>query len=84
MPHNAGSRFWGRLALAAISATLLIVTVAWPDWIEIVFRIDPDQGSGWLEWLIVVLASGLTLMFSTSARLEWRRRGAAVATIDPD
>jgi len=78
MAHNAGSRFWVRLILAAISAALLVVTLAWHDWIEIVFRVDPDQGSGWLEWLIVVLAFCLTLTFLTSSRQEWRRHAPAV------
>jgi hypothetical protein len=76
--HDAGSRFWVRLALAAMSAALLVVTLAWHDWIEIVFRVDPDHGSGWLEWLIVVLAFGLTLTFGASARQEWRRHAPAV------
>ena len=78
MAHNAGSRFWGRLTLAAMSAALLIVTVAWHDWIEIVFRVDPDHGSGWLEWVIVVVAFGTMLTFLTSARQEWRRHATTV------
>jgi hypothetical protein len=78
MAHNTGSRFWVRLALAVMSAALLVVTLVWHDWIEIVFRVDPDHGSGWLEWLIVVLAFGLTLAFLIGARQEWRRPVPAV------
>ncbi len=78
MAHSAGIRFWVRLTLAAVSAALLVVTPAWHDWIEIVFRVDPDHGSGWLEWLIVVLAFGLTLTFLASAGQEWRRYAPAV------
>jgi hypothetical protein len=78
MARKAGSRFWVRLTLAAMSAALLVVTLTWHDWIEIVFRVDPDHGSGWLEWLIVILAFGLTLTFSVSARQEWRRHALAV------
>jgi len=74
---TGGSRFWVRLTLAAMSAALLVVTLAWHDWIEIVFRVDPDRGSGWLEWLIVGLAFGLTLTFSASARQKWRRHAPA-------
>jgi hypothetical protein len=63
-----------------ISVVLLVGTVAWPDWIEIVFRVDPDHGSGWLEWAIVAAAFALMVTFSVSARHEWRRasRPAAV------
>lgn len=78
MTHSVGRGFWVKLALAAICAVLFVVTLVWHDWIEIMFRADPDHGSGWLEWFIVVLAFGLTLTFSISARREWRRPVAAV------
>ena len=73
MTHPVRNGLWVRLALAAISAVLFVVTLVWHDWIEIVFRVDPDHGSGWLEWLLAVMALGLTLTFSISARREWRR-----------
>jgi hypothetical protein len=82
MTYNVGRRFWVRLALAVSSAALLVVTLVWHDWIEIVFRVDPDHGSGWLEWLIVVAASALALASSISARREWRRSVAATAVGD--
>jgi len=71
--RHVGAGFWVRLALAAASAVLLVVTIAWPDWIELVFRLDPDHGSGRLEWAIVVVAFALTVTFSMSARQQWRR-----------
>jgi hypothetical protein len=76
--HGPGARhvgigFWVRLALAEASAALLVVTIAWPDWIELVFRLDPDHGSGWLEWAIVVVAFALTVTFSMGAHHQWRR-----------
>lgn len=67
-------RFWVKLALAAVTATLGAITMAWQDWIEIVFRVDPDHGGGWLESLIVVVAFGVTLTSSISAHADWRRR----------
>jgi hypothetical protein len=30
-----------------------VVTLFWHDWIEAVFRVDPDQGKGSAEWLVV-------------------------------
>lgn len=71
--RHTRTRFWVRLALAVVSLVLLVGTVAWPDWIEIVFRVDPDHGSGWLEWAIAAAALAFTVTFSMSARREWRR-----------
>jgi hypothetical protein len=82
MMHGVGRGVLVRLGLAAGSAALFVVTVVWHDWIEIVFRVDPDRGSGWLEWLIVLVAFGLTLTFSISARREWRRSTSAAAVSD--
>jgi hypothetical protein len=67
------ARFWIELALAAASALSLAVTVVTPEWIEVVFGVDPDGGSGALE---VAIAAGLlasTLVFGVLARLERRR-----------
>jgi len=58
--------------LACASALLLLMTLVWRDWIEIVFRVDPDQGSGSAEWLIVAASTVSTAVFSVCARIEWR------------
>lgn len=64
--------FWVKCGLACSSAILLVVTLAWHDWIELVFGVDPDHGSGALEWLIVALTAVSTFWFAASARTEWR------------
>jgi hypothetical protein len=66
-------RFWLELGLAGFSAFLLLLTLATREWIEIVFRVDPDHGSGSLEWLVVVASLLATVTFSVLARLEWRQ-----------
>jgi len=68
-------RFWIESLLAALSAILSVVTLVWHDWIEIVFGVDPDHGSGALEWLIVALAAGTAVAFAAIARAEWRSHG---------
>ena len=73
MRQYVRQRFWIETALAVISATLLVITLLWKDWIEIVFRIDPDAGSGAVEWAFVLAALVATVAFSMLARSEWRR-----------
>jgi hypothetical protein len=73
MTKQLSQRFWIELALSVASAALVALTVLWNDWIELVFRIDPDAAAGALEWSIVAVALVLTMAFSIAARLEWRR-----------
>jgi hypothetical protein len=65
--------FWIEALLAFGNAALLVMTVVWKDWIEIVFNVDPDAGSGAVEWGVVAVTLLLTLAFLTLARGEWRR-----------
>jgi hypothetical protein len=48
-------RFWTEIALGAACLVALALTAAWPDWIETVFGVDPDGGSGALEWALLVM-----------------------------
>jgi hypothetical protein len=66
-------RFWLEAALATITSILFVVTLFWKDWIEIVFRVDPDMGNGMLEWLIVGSLLVVTIVLLALARYEWRR-----------
>ena len=68
--------FWIEALLGLGNAALLVMTVVWKDWIEVVFNVDPDAGSGAVEWAVVALTLLLTLAFLTLARGEWRRASA--------
>jgi hypothetical protein len=72
-------RFWAMAGLACGSLLLLLMTLVWKDWIEIVFRADPDQGTGAVEWLIVACTSAATVIFTICARIEWRQAANATA-----
>ena len=73
-------RFWVEAGLGVVTAVLAVVTLIWPQWIELVFHVDPDQGSGSLESAIVWAALVATVIVSAITRVEWRRaRGAAPA-----
>jgi hypothetical protein len=65
--------FWIEAVLALVNAVLLVMTVVWKDWIEVVFKVDPDAGSGAVEWAFVAVTLLLTVAFVTLARSEWRR-----------
>jgi len=72
-------RFWVEVGLAVFCAFLILLTLAWKDWIELVFRVDPDHGNGSFEWLLVTLAVAGTVTFWSLARVEWRRARGATA-----
>jgi len=58
---------------------LFVLTLIWPDWIELAFRVDPDDGGGSLEWAVAGAALAASLAFAARARLEWRRTLASHA-----
>jgi hypothetical protein len=60
-------------ALAGAAAVLATVTMFWSDWIELVFRIDPDHQSGSLERALVVTLIFAAVTLTVLARVEWRR-----------
>ncbi len=67
------SRFWIEATLAVASAALLVTTLMWHDWLELVFGIRPDHGDGSLEWLFVIAPLLAASASSALARSEWRR-----------
>jgi hypothetical protein len=73
-------RFWIETGLGVLSGSAVILTLAVPDWIEVVFGVDPDQSSGALEWGIVVAFLVATLAFGFVARREWRRAAFELST----
>jgi hypothetical protein len=71
--------FYPEAMLGTITGVLLVVTLFSRDWIEAVFRVDPDQGSGALEWGIVAGLLVVTLAMTLLARYEWRRASVVAA-----
>jgi len=77
MLRKARVRFWIEVILAMVTAALLLLTLISREWIEEVFGVEPDAGSGVLEWGIVIALTVATVAFSLLARAEWKR-GAAL------
>jgi len=59
--------------LACLSGLLCVVTLMWRDWIEVVFRVDPDHHNGSLEWLIVLALLGASISLGGLAVKEFRK-----------
>jgi hypothetical protein len=73
MSATVRTRFWVELVLAVLAVGLLVLTLVWHDWIEKVFGVEPDGGSGAVEWLIVVGLLAVSVFLALAARREWRR-----------
>lgn len=69
--------FYPEFALGILSGIAFVVTLFNRAWIELAFRVDPDQGSGVVEWLIVAALLVATVTLFALARYEWRRAYAA-------
>jgi hypothetical protein len=67
------ARFWLEAGLATLTTGLFILTLLSRDWIERIFHVEPDEGSGALEWLIVAVLFVASLALIVAARTEWRR-----------
>ena len=50
---------------------LTILTLIVPDWIEVVFKVEPDGGNGSLEWVFVAAMALIAIVFAVDARRTW-------------
>lgn len=64
-------RFWVEAVLGGLSALLFVITLAFPGWVELAFHLDPDAGTGSLEWAIAALTSVSALACFALARRTW-------------
>jgi len=71
------TRFWIEATLATASTALVVLTLAWKDWIEALTGFDPDHHGGALEWAIVAVLLLLVVVIARAAHVEWRRPRAA-------
>ena len=81
MKHRWSLRLRIEIALGAVSAALLALTLAVPDWIERIFGFAPDEGDGSAEWgLAISLAIATLLLFADVHRLRSRSARTSVPT----
>ena len=70
-------RFWVEAVLSGAFLVLMIVTLISREWIELLFGVDPDNGSGALEWALVIALGVAALVSGLLARADWRRAQTA-------
>jgi hypothetical protein len=79
MTRRLRSRFYVEIVLGTLSFIGLAATLINRAWIESLFGVDPDQGSGVLEWAIVAGFVLATLITLSLAGYELRRFRIAIA-----
>jgi hypothetical protein len=72
-------RFWLEAGLATVSGFLLVLTLIWRNWIEILFGVELDYGDGSLEWVIVSVLLLATIFLFLLARSEWHKAQASMS-----
>src|SRR6478672_250248 len=73
MKRLLSAQFWIELTFAVASAFLTVLTMVWPDWIEGLFGLDPDGGSGSSEWGITLAFIVATVALAALTGRTWRR-----------
>jgi ABC-type thiamin/hydroxymethylpyrimidine transport system permease subunit len=64
------------VVLAVISAALCGLTLVFPVWIEELTGLEPDAGSGALEWIIAGVFLVAAVVSAVLARRDYRRLAA--------
>jgi hypothetical protein len=64
------------VVLAVISAALCVLTLVFPEWIEELTGLEPDAGSGALEWIIAGVFLIAAVVSAVLARRDYRRLAA--------
>jgi hypothetical protein len=81
MTHRPSLRWRIETALGVVSAALLALTLAIPNWIERFFGFEPDGGDGSAEWgLAISLAIATLMLFGDAYRLRSRSARSSAPT----
>jgi uncharacterized membrane protein len=64
------------VVLALVSAVLCALTLVSPEWIEELTGLEPDAGSGALEWIVAGVLLVAAVVSAALARRDYRRLAA--------
>ncbi len=73
----ARKRFIAEVCAGVVTAIATVLTLLVPEWIEVVFDVDPDHGDGSLEWLIAAAFAVATVALATLSYLDRPRESRA-------
>ena len=76
MRNRLPARFWVQVGSAVVFGVAFAAALIDHEWIE-AFGIDPDNGSGALEWGIVIALGALCVALSLAGARTWQRARAA-------
>lgn len=77
MRRTVRRRFWLELFCGVLGALLFLLTLITREWIELIFGVDPDRGSGALEWAIALTLLAVAALSFALAHREWNRPALA-------
>lgn len=72
MRQGSRMRAWLATVFAVVGLGLCVLTLVWSEWIELLFGVDPDRGSGALELLVAGAFLVASLLLAGQARRDWR------------
>jgi len=72
-------RIFVESTLAVVAAIMAVVTAINAEWIEWLTGLDPDGGSGALEWTLVVALAVVAVVAGVLARRDLHRWRVATA-----
>jgi hypothetical protein len=72
MRKGSRARAWLATVSAVAGVGLCVLTLVWGEWIELLFGVDPDQGSGALELLVAGAFLVASVLLAGQARRAWR------------
>ena len=73
LDRTVRARFWLEAVCATLGAVLFAVTLISREWIEVIFGVEPDGGSGAAEFAIAFGLLAVAAVSSVLAIREWRR-----------
>jgi hypothetical protein len=74
MRKGSRARAWLATVFAVVGLGLCLLTLVWSEWIELLFGVEPDRGSGALELFVAGAFLVASLHLAREARQEWRIR----------
>ena len=72
MRNGTTARAWLATISAVVGLGLCVLTLVWSEWIELLFGVDPDRGSGALELLVAGAFLVASALLAGQARRDWR------------